>query len=100
QLVTEPDGTLRLTGVKDRVECGTDASLILVTATSEDGPVLVLVDPSHESVTVTPTWSLDAGRQFSRIELTATPLGVDQVVATGTAAAARLRRARTIAAAL
>lgn len=100
QLTSAPDGTLRLSGTKDRVEFADHASLVLVTATSADGPVLLLLDPTVDSVTVTPTWSLDPGRAFAQLRFADTPIDATHIVASGAAAASALAQARLVGAAL
>ncbi|GGL19139.1 acyl-CoA dehydrogenase family protein [Nocardia jinanensis] len=81
----------RLTGVKDRVESGDRADILLVTAQSADGPVQLLVPTDAPGVTVTPTWTLDLVRRTARIDFADVAVPADAVVHTGPAAAAAVR---------
>ncbi|MFI6313469.1 acyl-CoA dehydrogenase family protein [Nocardia fusca] len=81
----------RLTGVKDRVEAGDRADILLVTAQSADGPVQLLVPTDAPGVTVTPTWTLDLVRRTARIEFAEVAVPAESVVHTGAAAAAAVR---------
>ncbi|MET8798775.1 acyl-CoA dehydrogenase family protein [Nocardia sp. NPDC004568] len=81
----------RLTGVKDRVEAGDRADILLVTAQSADGPVQLLVPTDSPGVTVTPTWTLDLVRRTARVEFAEVAVPADAVVHTGAAAAAAVR---------
>lgn len=84
-------GGYRLTGVKDRVEAGDRADILLVTAQSADGPVQLLVPTDAAGVTVTPTWTLDLVRRTARIDFADVAVPADAVVHTGGAAAAAVR---------
>ncbi|MGW1739343.1 acyl-CoA dehydrogenase family protein [Nocardia sp. NPDC001965] len=81
----------RLTGVKDRVEAGDRANVLLVTAQSADGPVQLLVPTDAPGVTVTPTWTLDLVRRTARIDFADVAVPADAVVHTGLAAATAVR---------
>ncbi|MEU6558059.1 acyl-CoA dehydrogenase family protein [Nocardia nova] len=68
ETVATPDGAgFRLSGVKDRVEFGSRADLLLVDAKGPDGPVQLLVAADAPGVTVTPTWTLDVVRRSARV---------------------------------
>ncbi len=69
-----------LNGVKDRVEAGAQADVLLVTAATDEGLTQFLVPTDTAGVTVTPTWSLDLARQFAVVELEDVALGTDAVV--------------------
>ncbi|MGW5384335.1 acyl-CoA dehydrogenase family protein [Nocardia sp. NPDC003963] len=81
----------RLTGVKDRVESGDRADILLVTAQSADGPVQLLVPTDAPGVTVTPTWTLDLVRRTARIDFADVAVPAEAVVHTGRTAAAAVR---------
>ncbi|MGA6206020.1 acyl-CoA dehydrogenase family protein [Nocardia testacea] len=84
-------GGYRLTGVKDRVEAGDRADILLVSAQSADGPVQLLVPTDAPGVTVTPTWTLDLVRRTARIEFAEVAVPAEAVVHTGAAAADAVR---------
>ncbi|KAA9149885.1 acyl-CoA dehydrogenase [Amycolatopsis acidicola] len=64
----EPDGDgYRLSGEADRVECGDQADVFLVTAHSPDGLVQVLVPADAPGVTVTRVWTLDLVRHTASV---------------------------------
>ncbi|MEV0685411.1 acyl-CoA dehydrogenase family protein [Nocardia sp. NPDC050378] len=81
----------RLSGVKDRVEAADQADLFLVTATSADGPVQLLVPAETPGVTVSPTWTIDLTRRTGRVTFDDVELGADAVTHTGAEAAAAVR---------
>ena len=58
----------RLDGAADRVEAGTDAGLLLVTARDEDGLRQFLVPTDTPGVTVTAQRSLDLVKRYARVE--------------------------------
>jgi alkylation response protein AidB-like acyl-CoA dehydrogenase len=62
------DGIL-LDGVKDRVQDADQADLLLVTASTSDGPAQFLVPASAAGVTISPQWSLDLSRSFGEVRL-------------------------------
>jgi alkylation response protein AidB-like acyl-CoA dehydrogenase len=59
----------RVDGVKDRVEAGDVADLLLVTASLDGKPAQFLVDAGSAGVRRQRMWSLDFTRTFARIEL-------------------------------
>lgn len=65
-LAPDDDGFV-LNGVKRYVTDGPNATVIVATARTDDGTVLVIVDADAEGVTVTPTPSLDATRPLAEV---------------------------------
>jgi alkylation response protein AidB-like acyl-CoA dehydrogenase len=61
-------GDYVLTGVKSPVEAGAQADQLLVTATTDAGPVQFLLAPDTPGVTVTPLRSVDLVRRYARIQ--------------------------------
>ncbi|MGE9809444.1 acyl-CoA dehydrogenase family protein [Janibacter sp. G1551] len=58
-----------LDGVKDRVEIGEQADLLLVTAATAEGVSQFLVPTDTPGLTVTSSWSLDLSRRFAEVRL-------------------------------
>ncbi|CDO85833.1 acyl-CoA dehydrogenase [Mycobacterium triplex] len=58
----------RLDGVKDRVEAGAEADLLLVTARAEDGVRQFLVRADTPGVTIRPQRCVDLVKRYARIE--------------------------------
>ncbi|MGM7645422.1 acyl-CoA dehydrogenase family protein [Nocardia sp. JW2] len=77
--VPEGDG-FRVTGVKDRVECGDQAEVFLVPALGPDGPVQVVIPADTPGVAVTPMWTLDLVRRMATVEFDEVLVGPDAVV--------------------
>jgi alkylation response protein AidB-like acyl-CoA dehydrogenase len=80
---TATSGGYRLDGVKDRVEAGAQADLILVTARTDDGLRQFLLPADAAGVTVRPQRSLDLVKRYARIEFDG--VGVDESAAVGSA---------------
>ncbi|MFD3459528.1 acyl-CoA dehydrogenase family protein [Nocardia fluminea] len=79
--VAVPEGTgFRISGVKDRVECGDQAQVLLVSARGPHGPVQVLIAADAPGVTVTPTWTLDLVRRTAKVSFVDVVVGEDAVV--------------------
>ncbi|OBG28801.1 acyl-CoA dehydrogenase family protein [Mycobacterium sp. 852002-51057_SCH5723018] len=57
----------RIDGVKDRVEAGAEAELLLVVARGQDGPRQFLVPADAPGVTVTAQRSLDLVKRYARV---------------------------------
>lgn len=74
----------RLDGVKDRVEAGAQADLLLVTARAEDGLRQFLLPADATGVTVRPQHSLDLVKRYARIEFDGVTL--DESAAVGSTA--------------
>lgn len=92
QVRATPDGAgYRLTGTKDRVESGDQADLFLVTASSPDGAIQLLVPADAPGVTVSPTWTLDLVRRTARIDFDGVAVPAGAVTHTGPAATAAVR---------
>jgi alkylation response protein AidB-like acyl-CoA dehydrogenase len=66
--VADGDGFV-VSGVKEPVEAGAEAELLLVTARTDGGPAQFLVPRAADGVRVTPLHSIDLVRRFARIEL-------------------------------
>lgn len=64
-LLVRPDG--RLSGVMEFIPEGQSAELLLLTAQSESGPQIVLVDPASPGVSLTPMSTLDLTRRYCRL---------------------------------
>lgn len=60
-------GNYVITGVKDRVEVGDVANVVLVTARTDEGVALFLVPTDADGVTVEPVESLDFVRHYATI---------------------------------
>ncbi len=58
----------RLDGVKDRVEAGAEADLLLVTARAEDGLRQFLIPAGTTGVTVRPQRCIDLVKRYARVE--------------------------------
>jgi alkylation response protein AidB-like acyl-CoA dehydrogenase len=92
--IADADGYV-VTGEKRFVEAGDAADLFLVTASSEHGPVQVVVRRGADGVTVTPRRSVDLVRRFADVDLVAVHVGAADVVSRphdATAAVAHQRR--------
>ncbi|HEY2499888.1 MAG TPA: acyl-CoA dehydrogenase family protein [Mycobacterium sp.] len=74
----------RLDGVKDRVEAGAQADLLLVTARAEDGLRQFLVPADAAGVTVRPRRCVDLVKRYARVEFDA--VQVDESAAVGSTA--------------
>jgi alkylation response protein AidB-like acyl-CoA dehydrogenase len=74
----------RLDGVKDRVEAGAQADLVLVTARTDDGLRQFLLPTDTPGVTAHPQRSLDLVKRYARIEFE--NVAVDASAAVGSAA--------------
>lgn len=73
-----------LTGSKTVVPAGTEASLFLVPAATEDGTAVFLVEPGDAGVTVS-AQLLSGGERAGRIELDGVPLGSERRLGGGEA---------------
>ena len=80
---TATAGGYRLDGVKDRVEAGPQAGVLLVTARSDDGPRLLLVSAGAPGVTVHRQRCVDMVKQYARVEFDA--VDVDGAATVGSA---------------
>jgi alkylation response protein AidB-like acyl-CoA dehydrogenase len=87
----------RLDGTKDRVEAGSEADLLLVTATTPEGLAQFLVPTSAAGVTVSPQWALDLSRPVAEVRLDGVVVGADAVVGTPAITAEVLERQLQIA---
>ncbi|MEV5647062.1 acyl-CoA dehydrogenase family protein [Nocardia sp. NPDC052254] len=95
-----PDGAgFTLSGVKDRVEFGGRADLLLVDARGPDGPVQLLIATDAPGVTVTPSWTLDVVRRSARVVFDDVTVAPQAVVHRDPAAAAAAVQAQLLVAA-
>jgi alkylation response protein AidB-like acyl-CoA dehydrogenase len=74
----------RLDGIKDRVEAGAEADLLLVTARAEDGLRQFLIPIDTAGVTVYPQRCVDLVKRYARVEFDG--VGVDESASVGSAA--------------
>jgi alkylation response protein AidB-like acyl-CoA dehydrogenase len=74
----------RLDGVKDRVEAGPQADLLLVTARTDDGPRQFIVSASAPGITVSRQRCIDLVKQYARVEFDG--VEVDRTAAVGSLA--------------
>jgi alkylation response protein AidB-like acyl-CoA dehydrogenase len=77
---TPTPGGYRLDGVKDRVEAGEQADLLLVTAGTPDGVAQFLVPATTDGVSVHPQWSLDLSRRFGEVRFDGAQVSADALV--------------------
>lgn len=87
----------RLDGVKDRVEAGDAATVLLVVASCE-GAVRQFLVPAHTSgVSIEPQRSLDLVKRYARIGFDGVEVGSDAVVGSADQTAAMIERQRQVA---
>jgi alkylation response protein AidB-like acyl-CoA dehydrogenase len=91
-----PDG-FRIDGVKDRVEAGTDADVILVVARSDDGLQQFLVPADAAGVTIEPQESLDLVKRYARVTFDGVTVGAEAVVGSPGQTEALVRRQAQVA---
>ena len=72
-----------LNGVKRYVTDAPNAALFVVTAATDDGPVLVVVDAEADGVTVTPTPSLDSTRPLGEVHFEDVKVDASSVMSGG-----------------
>jgi alkylation response protein AidB-like acyl-CoA dehydrogenase len=82
----------RLNGVKDRIEAGLQADLLLVTARTEDGPRQLLVSASAPGVTLHRQRCLDMVKHYARAQFEAVDVEAEAVVGSPAQTAALIRR--------
>ncbi len=87
----------RIDGVKDRVEAGDQAGVLLVTATCEGQLRQFLVPADAPGVTVTPQRCVDMVKRYARIEFSGVEVGADAVLGTADGTAAAIERQRQVA---
>ncbi len=73
----------RLDGIKDRVEAGAQANLLLVTARADDGLRQFLIRTDTAGVTVHPQRCVDLVKRYARVEFDG--VGVDESASVGSA---------------
>jgi alkylation response protein AidB-like acyl-CoA dehydrogenase len=94
---TRTDSGFRIDGVKDRVEAGVEADLLLVTALLDGRPRQFVVATDSPGVTVTAQKSLDLVKQYARIEFDGVTVDESAVVGTADETPAIIERQRQIA---
>jgi alkylation response protein AidB-like acyl-CoA dehydrogenase len=93
QLTATPTATgFRLNGVKDRIEAGPQADLLLVTARTEDGPRQFVISASAPGVTVHRQRCIDLVKQYARVEFDAVDVEGAAVVGSLAQTPALIRR--------
>jgi len=98
--IAEKDGGYVLNGVKDRVEAGNVADLLLVPALGPDGVVQLLVDATASGVDVRPMESVDTVRRYAQITFSDVRVPATALVTDAEASAAAIQRQLDIAVAL
>jgi alkylation response protein AidB-like acyl-CoA dehydrogenase len=94
---TRTPGGYRLDGVKDRVEAGPQADLLLVTACTSDGPQQFLVPAGTHGVTVHRQRCVDLVKQYARVEFDAVDIDDATLVGSVGQTPALIRRQSHIA---
>jgi alkylation response protein AidB-like acyl-CoA dehydrogenase len=87
----------RLDGVKDRVEAGAQADLLLVTAAAGDGLRQFLVPADAPGLTVHPQRSLDFVKRYARIEFDGVVVGESEFVGSAASTSALVDRQSQVA---
>lgn len=67
------DGPLRIDGTADLVLDAQSADVLVIVATTDEGPGVFTIDTTAEGVTVTPVEVVDETRRFARVELAGAP---------------------------
>ncbi|MDV3124917.1 acyl-CoA/acyl-ACP dehydrogenase [Mycobacterium sp. 21AC1] len=94
---TATAGGYRLDGVKDRVESGDAATLLLVTAVCDGAVRQFLVPAGTPGLSVEPQRSLDLVKRYARIRFDGVEVGADAVVGSAGQTAAVIERQRQVA---
>ncbi|AKS34592.1 acyl-CoA dehydrogenase family protein [Mycolicibacterium goodii] len=94
---TRTESGYRIDGVKDRVEAGDQAGLMLVVALLDGLPRQFLVATDSPGVTVTAQNSLDLVKRYARVEFDAATVDESAVVGTAEQTPAIIERQRQIA---
>lgn len=90
---TSIPGGYRLNGIKDRVEAGDRADLVLIGARTDDGALRqFLVRTDSAGVRVTPQAGIDLVKQYARIEFVDTEIDASAVVGTAAQTGALIDR--------
>lgn len=98
---TSIPGGYRLNGVKDRVEAGDRADLVLIGARTDDGALRqFLVRTDSAGVRVAPQPGIDLVKQYARIEFSDTDVDASAVVGTAAQTGALIDRQTQVAIAL
>jgi alkylation response protein AidB-like acyl-CoA dehydrogenase len=91
-----PDG-FRIDGVKDRVEAGSDADVILVVARGDDGLQQFLVPADAPGLTVESQESVDLVKRYARVTFDGVTVGSEAVVGSPGQTEALIRRQAQVA---
>ena len=94
---TATDSGYRIDGVKDRVEAGDHAGVLLVTATCDGALRQFVVPADAPGVTVTPQRSLDMVKHYARVQFDGVEVGSDAVVGNAEDTPAIVERQRQVA---
>lgn len=94
---TKTGSGYRIDGVKDRVEAGDRAGVLLVTATCDGQLRQFLVPADSAGVTVTPQRTVDMVKRYARVEFSGVEIGEGAAVGTAAQTAAVIERQRQIA---
>jgi alkylation response protein AidB-like acyl-CoA dehydrogenase len=94
---TATAGGYRLDGVKDRVEAGPQAGVLLVTARTDEGPRLFLVSAGAPGVTVHRQRCVDMVKQYARVEFDAVDVDAGATVGSAKQAPRLIERQSHIA---
>lgn len=94
---TATDGGYRLDGVKDRVESGDAAGVLLVTAALDGGPRQFVVPTDTAGVSIATQRSLDMVRHYARVTFDGVEVGADAVVGTAEQTTHIIERQRQVA---
>ncbi|ORV41065.1 acyl-CoA dehydrogenase [Mycolicibacter engbaekii] len=98
---TATGGGYRLNGVKDRVEAGDRADLVLIGARTDDGALRqFLIRTDAPGVRVTPQPGLDLVKRFARIEFSDAEVDASAVVGTAAQTGALIERQTQVGIAL
>lgn len=94
---TRTDSGYRIDGVKDRVEAGAEADLLLVVALCDGQPRQLLVPTGTPGVTVTAQKSVDLVKRYARVEFDGVTVDESALVGTAEQTPAIIERQRQIA---
>lgn len=94
---TATDGGYRLDGVKDRVESGDAADLLLVTATLDGAVRQFMVRTDATGVSVETQNSVDMVKRYARVRFDGVEVGADAVVGSAERTVAAIERQRQVA---
>ncbi|CAN5199953.1 acyl-CoA dehydrogenase family protein [soil metagenome] len=94
---TSTDSGYRIDGVKDRVEAGAESDVLLVVATTADGPRQFLVPTDAPGVTVETQRSIDLVKRYARVTFAGVDVHASAAVGSAGQTAALVERQTQIA---